>query len=316
MPNEKSRIANNRIEHDEVWRADAPHLAAHAGRWANMETARVQKVFISHGHNEVVMLKLRNFVKERLGFDPVILAEQPDEGLTVIEKLEKHGTGCVFALIVLTTDDETASGGSRARQNVIHELGFFHGLLGRDKVLLLKQTSVELFSNISGLIYKEFEADRVDAIFEEVRSALEAGSAQQGGEPVREADGKVKIDWDKIAKSHAAEMIERACSKIDAIGGIEPQEKSRRLLLRWFQSQIEDSTAAIESLGSTIAENKAEGGLGGALANVPHSAHLGDQKTRKAALEAALQELEANEATADWPGTLSSVKETMRVLVD
>jgi hypothetical protein len=111
-------------------------------------------------------------------------------------------------------------------------------------------------------------------------------------------------------------MIERACSKIDAIGGIEPQEKSRRLLLRWFQSQIEDSTAAIESLGSTIAENKAEGGLGGALANVPHSAHLGDQKTRKAALEAALQELEANEATADWPGTLSSVKETMRVLVD
>lgn len=276
----------------------------------------MRRVFISHGHNEVVKLKLRNFVKERLGFDPVVLAEQPDEGLTVIEKLEKHGKGCVFALIVLTADDETAGGGSRARQNVIHELGFFHGLLGRDKVLLLKQTSVELFSNISGLIYKEFEADRIDSIFEEVRSALEAGSAQQGGEPVRESDGEAKIDWGALTQKHAAEMIDRACSKIDDIGRIKPQEKSRRLLLQWLQSQIEDSTAAIVSLSSTIAKNEAEGGLGASLANIAHAAHLGDQKTRKAALEAALQELEANEATAGWPETLSSVKETMRVLVD
>jgi len=276
----------------------------------------VRRIFISHGHSEVVKLKLRNFVKERLGFEPVVLAEQPDEGLTIIEKLEKHGKDCVFALIVLTADDETASGGSRARQNVIHELGFFHGLLGRDKVLLLKQTSVELFSNISGLLYKEFEDDRIDSIFEEVRSALEAGSAQQGGESVRESDNKTKIDLVPPTQSHAVKMIDRACSKIDEIGVIEPQEKSRRLLRHWLQGQIEDSTAAIESLGSKIAKNEAEGGLGGSLANLAHATHLGDQKSRKAALEAAIQEIEANEGVEGWPETLSSVKETMRILVD
>jgi len=281
-----------------------------------METVRAKRVFISHGHNEVVKLKLRNFVKERLGFDPVVLAEQPDEGLTVIEKLEKHGKGCVFALIVLTADDETASGGSRARQNVIHELGFFHGLLGRDKVLLLKQTSVELFSNISGLIYKEFENDRIDSIFEQVRSALEAGSAQQGGEPVHESDSKVNIDWDRLTEKHAEKMIERACSKIDEIGRITPQEKSHRLLMHWLQNQIEDSTNAIESLGSQMAKNDAEGGLGGSIANLAHAAHLGDQKTRKVALQAALQELESNEESVGWPETLSSVKEAMRILLD
>lgn len=139
------------------------------------------KVFISHGHNEAVKLKLRSFVKDQLGFDPVILAEQPDLGLTVIEKLEQYGRNCDFALILLTADDHTAGGGMRARQNVIHELGVFHGILGRDRVLLLKQGGVELFSNISGLIYKEFEGENIESVFEDIRRALESGSAQRAG---------------------------------------------------------------------------------------------------------------------------------------
>lgn len=276
----------------------------------------MRRVFISHGHNEVVKLKLRNFVKERLSFDPVVLAEQPDEGLTVIEKLEKHVKGCEFALIVLTADDETSNGGSRARQNVIHELGFCHALFGRDKVLLLKQASVELFSNISGLIYKEFEANHIESIFEDVRSALETGSAQQGGKPIRESKSDAKLDLAPLTQKRSAEMIERMCFKIDEIGKIEPQKKSRKLLMHWLQSQIDDSTEAIESLGSSIAKNEAEGGLGGSLANLAHATHLGDQKTRKAALEAAIEELEANDDVQTWPAKLSSIKELMRVLAD
>src|SRR5947209_10202733 len=142
------------------------------------------RIFVSHGHNQTLKLKLRQFIKERLDLVPVILAEQPDDGLTIIEKLEKYGRTCDFALILLTADDETASGGVRARQNVIHELGVFHGILGRDKVLLLKQAGVELFSNISGLVYKEFPGEQIEAVFEDIRSALESGSAQKGGRSV------------------------------------------------------------------------------------------------------------------------------------
>lgn len=149
-----------------------------------MEQNEVTKVFISHGHNELLKLKLKNFIAERLGFQPIILAEQPDNGLTIIEKLEKYGKDCDFALIILTADDQALGGGVRARQNVIHELGFFHGILGRDRVLLLKQSGVELFSNISGLIYKEFEGDKIESIFEDIRIAIETRSAQRGGKSV------------------------------------------------------------------------------------------------------------------------------------
>ncbi|MEO5358540.1 MAG: nucleotide-binding protein [Nitrospirae bacterium YQR-1] len=92
------------------------------------------KIFVSHGHNDTVKLKLKDFIANKLSLTPVILAEQPDDGLTIIEKLEKYGRDCDFALVLLTSDD----GEDRARQNVIHELGFFHGLIGRNKVLLLK----------------------------------------------------------------------------------------------------------------------------------------------------------------------------------
>ena len=127
------------------------------------------KIFISHGHNELAKHKLKDFVRDRLHMEAVVLAEQPDLGLTIVEKLEHYGRVCQFALILLTGDDETASGGLRARQNVIHELGYFHGVRGRKRVLLLKEVGVELFSNISGLIYKEFPTGSIESVFEDIR---------------------------------------------------------------------------------------------------------------------------------------------------
>jgi len=156
-----------------------------------MHQKKIKKIFVSHGHNELLKLKLKNFIVDRLGLQPIILSEQPDLGLTVIEKLEKYGKDCDFALIVFTADDKTISGGARARQNVIHELGFFHGILGRDRVLLLKQKEVELFSNISGLIYKEFTNNNIESIFEDIRIAIENDSALSRGEVIQ-----IKLDND------------------------------------------------------------------------------------------------------------------------
>ena len=82
------------------------------------KSQHVRRVFISHGHSEAAKLKLKEFLKERLRLEPVILADQPDLGLTVVEKLEKYGPQCDFALILLTADDETVGGGARARQRM------------------------------------------------------------------------------------------------------------------------------------------------------------------------------------------------------
>ena len=176
-----------------------------------------KKIFISHGHNELLKHKLKDFVRDRLNMEPVILSEQADNGLTIVEKLEMYGKDCEFALILLTGDDETSSGKRRARQNVIHELGYFQGLLGRKHVLLIKEKGIELFSNISGLIYKEFISGSVESIFEDIRVAIEAGDlskhAIKTSEPLRILIvGSHK--YRELSSSSTAQLFHQTCREL------------------------------------------------------------------------------------------------------
>jgi predicted nucleotide-binding protein len=114
-------------------------------------------VFIVHGHDNGAREAVARFV-QGLGVAPVILHEQPNAGRTIIEKFEHHAN-VGFAVIVLTPDDVGGSGDdthnlkARARQNVVFELGFFFGKLGRQNVCALYSEGVELPSDIHGLLY-------------------------------------------------------------------------------------------------------------------------------------------------------------------
>ena len=131
-------------------------------------------VFLSHGHNEILWRRLRDFLVSRLKLSTLVLQELPSQGLTVVEKLERASERCRFAVILMTKDDEQSSGGVRARQNVVHEVGFFQGKYGRHNVVLLAEEGVELFSNISGIIRIEFDAGHFDEAFEPLRREVEA----------------------------------------------------------------------------------------------------------------------------------------------
>ncbi|NOT03980.1 MAG: nucleotide-binding protein [Anaerolineales bacterium] len=115
------------------------------------------QAFIVHGHNEALKESVARFI-ERLGIKAIILHEQPNSGMTIIEKFEAHSS-VGFAIILLTADD---IGGSvlkkdnlhtRARQNVIFELGYFFGKLGRNRVCAIYEDGVELPSDINGVVY-------------------------------------------------------------------------------------------------------------------------------------------------------------------
>jgi predicted nucleotide-binding protein len=115
------------------------------------------RVFIVHGHDDAARESVARFL-EKLGVEAVILHEQASSGSTVIEKLEKF-SDVSFAAVLLTPDDVGAasSPGSsprpRARQNVILELGYFIGKLGRKNVCALHKGDVELPSDILGVVY-------------------------------------------------------------------------------------------------------------------------------------------------------------------
>ena len=123
---------------------------------------RGRKVFVVHGHNEEVKSKVARLV-ETLELEAIILHEQPDKGRTIIEKFEEE-SDVAFAIVLFTADDpgypqERADDiKPRARQNVVLELGFFLGVLGRDRVCVLYEDGVEMPSDYQGVLYKPIDA--------------------------------------------------------------------------------------------------------------------------------------------------------------
>ena len=124
-----------------------------------------KKVFIVHGHNETVKQTVAR-VLESIGLTPIVLAEQPDKGRTVIEKFENEGNDVGFAVVLLTADDKGRKNYARkmqdrARQNVVFEMGYFMALLGRERVMLLLQDGVEKPSDLNGVVYTALDKDGV-----------------------------------------------------------------------------------------------------------------------------------------------------------
>jgi len=122
----------------------------------------LRKVFIVHGHDNEAKEGTARFIT-RLGLQPIILHEQPSSGRTVIEKFEIFTGDIAFAVVLLTPDDIGAPNKEpeplrpRARQNVIMELGFFIGKLGRPRVCALHRGGVELPSDYQGVLYIELD---------------------------------------------------------------------------------------------------------------------------------------------------------------
>ncbi len=122
-----------------------------------------RNIFVVHGHNDGIKEKVARFL-EKVELKPIILHEQPNSGHTVIEKFEKY-SDVGFAVVILSGDDEAHSKNNpddkeiRARQNVIFELGYFIGRLGRNKVCALKDKEVVEPSDISGVLYINSEGE-------------------------------------------------------------------------------------------------------------------------------------------------------------
>ncbi len=114
------------------------------------------KVFIVHGHDGEVKEALARLV-ERQGIKPVILSEQANKGQTIIEKFEDNSdVSC--AICLFTADDEGKAEkekeyNKRARQNVVFEAGYFMGKLGRENVVIIADDSIEIPSDINGIVY-------------------------------------------------------------------------------------------------------------------------------------------------------------------
>ena len=134
--------------------ADVPHVKG---------ASASNRVFVVHGRDEAAKQMVARYL-EGLELEPVILQELPSEGRTIIEKFEDYAQTVGFAVILGTPDDVGAladdcySDGNlklqpRMRQNVVLELGYFAGTIGRKRVCALLKGDIERPSDYDGVIY-------------------------------------------------------------------------------------------------------------------------------------------------------------------
>lgn len=129
---------------------------------ANNQKKDSKKVFIVHGHDETLKTSIARFV-EKLGLNAIILHEQASKGKTIIEKFEEQALSSSFSIVLLTPDDIGYPKGKndlsspRARQNVIFELGYFCGAIGRKNVFVLYKEGVEIPNDYLGVVYTQYD---------------------------------------------------------------------------------------------------------------------------------------------------------------
>lgn len=140
---------------------EVPDMKDMISNTKNISAQGTENVFIVHGHDELMKQEVANTVS-RLKLVPIILNERHNGGDTIIEKLEHNAEQVNYAIILLSPCDHGAEIQStdlkpRARQNVILEMGYFIGKIGRNKVCVLKKDDVEEPSDVFGVVYTPYD---------------------------------------------------------------------------------------------------------------------------------------------------------------
>ena len=128
--------------------------------------AALRRVFVVYGHDQTARTQLEAMLR-RWDLEPLILDQLPNEGQTIIEKLENAAKDIHFGVVLASPDDEGHKANRpdekayRARQNVVLEMGMLLAKLGRNRVavLLKQQEKMERPSDIQGLVYIPFKDD-------------------------------------------------------------------------------------------------------------------------------------------------------------
>lgn len=135
------------------------------------------RVFVVHGHDKATLLDVEKLLRNELSVEPIVMADEPNEGLdTIISKFERLARDADAVLVLMTPDDAMQDDQRRARQNVIFELGYFLGMFQPPRprrIILLHRGTIELPSDIQGVLYLRFHNDPTE-VFLKLRRQFEA----------------------------------------------------------------------------------------------------------------------------------------------
>ena len=145
-----------------------------------------KQLFIVYGHDKIAKEQLEHIL-EKLDIQTNQITN--NTGMTIIEALEKE-ISCVHAGIVLLTPDDISLSKkdyeehkdniegyihTRARQNVILEMGMIMAKLGRKNTIILSKGEVEIPSDIDGVFRLQFKENPTEILKKLVERLEECG---------------------------------------------------------------------------------------------------------------------------------------------
>lgn len=133
------------------------------------------KIFISWGGNEIYKTQVEAIVKKN-GFIPISYSMNGKEGKYHLENLQSLTEECDNAIVIMSKEDLMADSKWRARQNVIHELGYCQAIYSRENVLLIVEEEVEMLSNLSGIFHGKLHKNMADRLIKDITNFLETRS--------------------------------------------------------------------------------------------------------------------------------------------
>ncbi len=148
-PPEKSSLAQ-----------EIPAAIPPAGRPEDFRLTVRQQVFVVHGY-DTLMRDQVVFALQKIGLEPILSDIGHNQGKTLVQKFRDYPY-VSFAAVLLSSDDlgrhrdqSPESVRQRARQNVIFQLGFLIGKLGRDRVFVLypEEKNFEIPTNYFDVLY-------------------------------------------------------------------------------------------------------------------------------------------------------------------
>jgi predicted nucleotide-binding protein len=124
---------------------------------------RSNKILVVHGQDNEMKLEVTQTL-QKLELDPILLDENPNITQNIIENIEEYDH-ISFAVVILTpnylaypNEKNLSEAKYIAKQNVIFELGYFLGKLGKQNVIVMyKKMKYFEIPNYNGIIWIEYK---------------------------------------------------------------------------------------------------------------------------------------------------------------
>jgi hypothetical protein len=129
-----------------------------------------RKVWIIHGRSPDWKI-LREMLVE-LGVAVEEFNEIQVAGMQISDRWKQMLDETRFAFALMNRDDKDAAGEWLPRMNVVHEIGLCHARIGVESTAILREEGVQLFANIAGINYVQYEPGRLRDIKEDIAALL------------------------------------------------------------------------------------------------------------------------------------------------